>query len=606
MSKKLSVKANKVGAGKTASSSTPRRRKSPAKPPATVLEPLPEQTLVPYDENLLERARTQWQFGDWQSLAQLNRDTLQHHPDRAKLALLAAAGRLQIGQDAEAREFIRLALDWGVNRKLLTQILISGVYNSLGRAAAHACQQTRALKHFESAVRIGALGGDMRLLTQARINEQLRQLKYTGYATQLPCEVSMTDSLVTYAAYINLILNGSRSIYLGLNPNRSSYIKALPEAVECQTENGAPLYLVSTENGDFERPARINRIPLKAGGAYLITGKIDHKGGTRPVIWIFQYAHGKKISAESIVTDEKGLFKHGFTTKPDMESFAIGIRVAGKGIFYFSSSFVVLHEDSAEEKFATRLEEGLKKIQQAQKKEVDRSMKQIESCIRLQHYLGDIVLPDLHNWSISPDFGVLLISLVEQNDYDLVIEFGSGTSTLVLAKALEKVSRRAGRQPSHLLSFDHLPEYQRKTQKILTQAGLSAHVSVILAPLVTWHDQDGASYLYYACGEALSELRKHFHDTHKRVLVVVDGPPAATGRHARYPAMPHVLEKFPPNRFDVHFVLDDYVRSEEQEIVARWLQVLHSKMLPVHKTEFNNLEKKACLIEVFQSDKDES
>ncbi|MBC7488803.1 MAG: hypothetical protein H7240_00945, partial [Glaciimonas sp.] len=27
------------------------------------------QTVVPYDENLLELSRTQWQFGDWASLA---------------------------------------------------------------------------------------------------------------------------------------------------------------------------------------------------------------------------------------------------------------------------------------------------------------------------------------------------------------------------------------------------------------------------------------------------------------------------------------------------------------------------------------------------------
>ena len=64
-------------------------------------------SVVPYDENLLEKARTQWQFGDWESLASLDRDTLQHHPDRAKLVLLAAAGRLQVGQDAEARQYIR-------------------------------------------------------------------------------------------------------------------------------------------------------------------------------------------------------------------------------------------------------------------------------------------------------------------------------------------------------------------------------------------------------------------------------------------------------------------------------------------------------------------
>jgi hypothetical protein len=132
--------------------------------------------VVPYDENLLERARTQWQFGDWQSLAQLNRDTLQHHPDRAKLALLAAAGRLQTGQEAEARQFIRLAQDWGVSKKLISQILIAGVHNSIGRAAAISNHQHRALQHFENSIQIGTPGSDRRLITQARINEQHHQL----------------------------------------------------------------------------------------------------------------------------------------------------------------------------------------------------------------------------------------------------------------------------------------------------------------------------------------------------------------------------------------------------------------------------------------------
>jgi len=97
--------------------------------------------LVPYDENLLERARTQWQFGDWESLANLNRDTLQHHPDRAKLALLAAAGQLQAGNANEARQLIRQAKDWGISKRHLSQILIAGVYNSIGRAAAIGNQQ---------------------------------------------------------------------------------------------------------------------------------------------------------------------------------------------------------------------------------------------------------------------------------------------------------------------------------------------------------------------------------------------------------------------------------------------------------------------------------
>lgn len=131
---------------------------------------------VPYDENLLEQARTQWQFGDWKSLTQIGVDTLQHHPDRAKLALLAAAGWLQTGQNAEAKRYILLAQDWGVSQKLVSQILVAGVYNSIGRAAALGNQPHRALQYFEQAVTTGTLGGDAKLLAQARSNYQQLQL----------------------------------------------------------------------------------------------------------------------------------------------------------------------------------------------------------------------------------------------------------------------------------------------------------------------------------------------------------------------------------------------------------------------------------------------
>ncbi|MDF1615678.1 class I SAM-dependent methyltransferase [Desulfurivibrio dismutans] len=156
---------------------------TPAPEPCNL--PLAPASLVPYDENLLERARTQWQFGDWQSLAELGTEQnstprLQHHPDRAKLALLAAAGHMQCGSMDQARRYVRLARDWGCDKKLVSRILIAGVHNSLGRAAAVAGKQAKALDHFERAVAIGTPGGDTRLLVQGRAGEQLHQLGFQG------------------------------------------------------------------------------------------------------------------------------------------------------------------------------------------------------------------------------------------------------------------------------------------------------------------------------------------------------------------------------------------------------------------------------------------
>lgn len=145
---------------------------------------LTESQLVSFDETLFERARTQWQFGDWRSLAQLNCDDLQHHPDRAKLALLAAAGRLQINQIEEARQYIRLACDWGVNKTLLSHILAAGVHNSLGRCAAISGEHQRAFNHFYNSIATVFPCGETQLFTQARINMQYEQIDLSTIDTK--------------------------------------------------------------------------------------------------------------------------------------------------------------------------------------------------------------------------------------------------------------------------------------------------------------------------------------------------------------------------------------------------------------------------------------
>jgi hypothetical protein len=144
-----------------------------------------DSEVVPYDESLLERSRTQWQFGDWDSLVKLNRESLQHHPDRAKLALLAAAGHLQTDHRGPAKQFIRLAQDWGCSRKLIAQILAAGVHNSLGRAATICGQQARALQHFETAIAVGTPGAEKNLLAKARVVEQYRQLGLLAGSTRI-------------------------------------------------------------------------------------------------------------------------------------------------------------------------------------------------------------------------------------------------------------------------------------------------------------------------------------------------------------------------------------------------------------------------------------
>jgi hypothetical protein len=129
---------------------------------------------LPCDIHLLDRVRTQWQFGDWKSLAALDPAALAHHPERARLCLFAGAGQAQQGDLEKARASIRAAVESGVNRQLLGQVLISGVYNTLGRAAALSSQHSRSIKHFSNAVAVPGL--DLSLVVRARMSGQLEQL----------------------------------------------------------------------------------------------------------------------------------------------------------------------------------------------------------------------------------------------------------------------------------------------------------------------------------------------------------------------------------------------------------------------------------------------
>lgn len=143
-------------------------------------------TRVPFDEYLLERARLQWHLGDWDGLAAIERSMIQQHPERAKLALLVGAALQQAGEEAKAASFIRTARDWGCSKRLVAQILIAGVHNSLARAAIISGAHEQAEEHFRLAVTSGSPGIDLPLLAQMRA---LKEMQRMGLINALPTSV---------------------------------------------------------------------------------------------------------------------------------------------------------------------------------------------------------------------------------------------------------------------------------------------------------------------------------------------------------------------------------------------------------------------------------
>jgi len=241
---------------------------------------------------------------------------------------------------------------------------------------------------------------------------------------------------------------------------------------------------------------------------------------------------------------------------------------------------------------------------------VDNSARQVESYIQLNSFFerGEL-LPDLHGWPISPDLAVYLMRTIKQGDYDLIIEFGSGSSTVLMAQAIaqkllgrpmkdiqgrvsevllegpqvyrdsentsQAISQSFGRPPVNgsdlaprLIAFEHMREYFDKTRSALENAGVTELVELAYTPLQDYQHMDGERYLYYQCDSHLQSLSSRLAAEQPRLLVLVDGPPGSTGQKARFPAAPIVLSYF--NSASVDFILDDSNRVDEREILKSW------------------------------------
>lgn len=136
----------------------------------------PAPTATVDDQNLIERSVTHWQFGDWASLLLISHETIEQHPERAKLALLVATANAQQGFTTVASEYAVMAKNWGCPREIIARILVAGTYNSIARAAALADDDELTRTFFNLSMSAGAPGGAVDLMIHARIDEQYRQL----------------------------------------------------------------------------------------------------------------------------------------------------------------------------------------------------------------------------------------------------------------------------------------------------------------------------------------------------------------------------------------------------------------------------------------------
>lgn len=163
-------------------------------------------------------------------------------------------------------------------------------------------------------------------------------------------------------------------------------------------------------------------------------------------------------------------------------------------------------------------------------------------------------MPPSGKWALNPTGLLNLYALVEKHRPSVIVELGSGTSTVWLGYAI--VQQGHGR----VVSLDHLSDYAEHTRAAIDLHGLSAISDIRVAPLTDTRVDDETYQWYDTATLADLDLID---------LLFVDGPPGATGHDARYPAVPMLLDRLADGAL---VVLDDIDRADEVEIVERWLK----------------------------------
>jgi predicted O-methyltransferase YrrM len=219
---------------------------------------------------------------------------------------------------------------------------------------------------------------------------------------------------------------------------------------------------------------------------------------------------------------------------------------------------------------STRTLENARRAEGDLSQQIKQTFSQLEALQNLTAMVpASGVLPATRGWAASPDLLLTLVDLVATERPSLVVESGSGASTLWLALAM----RRFGID-GRIIALDHDPVWGGKTREFLARHDICELAEVRDAPLESF-SLDGETYSWYA--------RRAWEDLAGIDLLFVDGPPAATGRLARYPALPLLSGALSPV---ATIVLDDLIVPDMQEALRRWLDAypdFSSEILPLEK-----------------------
>ncbi|AFZ47932.1 hypothetical protein Cyast_1979 [Cyanobacterium stanieri PCC 7202] len=184
----------------------------------------------------------------------------------------------------------------------------------------------------------------------------------------------------------------------------------------------------------------------------------------------------------------------------------------------------------------------------------------------------EIPLPTMSGWTVNPDFAKTIMNNILISKPSLVLEMGSGVSTIIAAYSLKKLNQ------GKIISLEHKSDFVAQSRKQINDHGLQNFAEIIHAPLKKWHENQ-QEWLWYDISkiESIQSID----------IVIVDGPPRKIQTMSRYPALPILFNKLTNNSI---IILDDFKRKDLNKMVDLWLKKFSNFQLEVVNT------KSGCLI----------
>jgi predicted O-methyltransferase YrrM len=234
------------------------------------------------------------------------------------------------------------------------------------------------------------------------------------------------------------------------------------------------------------------------------------------------------------------------------------------GTLYCIRSLRALH--SKVSKKSDQITREIQKVTVENKKQSMIAYRQTEAFIQLSNLMQfKSAIPPTRSWAASPDLLLLISETVKKNKPALVVELGSGVSTLVCAKSGAR----------KVISIDNSEQYGGKTRDLLKEHKVRG-VEIRIAPLRP-----------YANGSEWYEVSA-LKDLKKIELLIVDGPPGSKNPEARYPALKEFKDKLSAKAI---VIIDDVNRDGERKLAEDF-----AKALPNHTLTILDHEKGTAII----------